>query len=585
MKRGILLLLVFFAVFFSAINLHAQNNENIWFDGLSRSYFARDAIDNSTTDDTLSARNISNGYNLLDLNTHVNPLKDIEIFAQLRIRNSFGSFFGSGTEINVRQLRAKGVINNKIRFSVGDLFLKQNKFTLYNYDEELSGYENDMLKPYRDIIHYENFYTENRWRLQGIQTDFSFEFDRFIRSLGFDLFVTRPRGSSQINETTYSSDLLLSGGSMVSEINKRLSLSINYINLFEVASSGTNNISVRNPVYDMSLLHHFANDKYRIEQKLQSGFSERYWLHSELENGISDSISNDTKGMYFEFDNKYLEKDSTLMLTFGYRYVDPNFRSAGAQTRRLDYAAGNNNTIYPIYTNMSLIRPPSVFDLVTDDQLYNQDLSSTLMVFNPIYSNILPYGDATPNRTGIYLKAKINNKNKAFLSKINAGFFKEVIGQGASEKRNFGLLKGAFIINFHQWLNWEKELSLSTSSESELTRRGGEAISSLNLFSHQMNTSVNAELVKKFFIQGSYKQFNANGNEFLTQRDNYGDITYFTSTQIDQKDHMLSFGMLYKFRKNVYANINYNWWGTKFTDQPYSDYKYNRLIFILSVEL
>ena len=585
MKRSILLLLVFFAVFFSAINLHAQNNENIWFDGLSRSYFARDAIDNSTSDDTLSARNISNGYNLLDLNTHVNPLKDIEIFAQLRIRNSFGSFFGSGTEINVRQLRAKGVINNKIRFSVGDLFLKQNKFTLYNYDEELSGYENDMLKPYRDIIHYENFYTENRWRLQGIQTDFSFEFDRFIRSLGFDLFVTRPRGSSQINETTYSSDLLLSGGSMVSEINKRLSLSTNYINLFEVGSSGTNNISVRNPVYDMSLLHYFGNDKYRIEQKLQSGFSERYWLHSELENGISDSISNDTKGMYFEFDNKYLEKDSTLMLTFGYRYVDPNFRSAGAQTRRLDYAAGNSNTIYPIYTNMSLIRPPSVFDLVTDDQLYNQDLSSTLMVFNPIYSNILPYGDATPNRTGIYLKAKIKNKNKAFLSKINAGFFKEVIGQGASEKRNFGLLKGAFKINFHQWLNWEKELSLSASSESELTRRGGEAVSSLNLFSHQMNASVNAELVKKFFIQASYKQFNANGNEFLTQRDNYGDITYFTSTQIDQKDHMLSFGMLYKLRKNVYTNLQYNWWGMTFDDQPYSDYKYNRLIFILSVEL
>ena len=585
MKRGILLLVVFFAVFFSAINLHAQNNENIWFDGLSRSYFARDAIDKSASDDTLSARNISNGYNLLDLNTHVNPLKDIEIFAQLRIRNSFGSFFGSGTEINVRQLRAKGVINNKIRFSVGDLFLKQNKFTLYNYDEELSGFENDMLKPYRDIIHYENFYTENRWRLQGIQTDFSFEFDRFIRNLGFDFFITRPRGSSQINETTYMSDLLLSGCSMVSDINKRLTISTNYINLFEVASSGTKNISVRNPVYDMSLLHHFTNDKYRIEQQLQSGFSERYWLHSELENGISDSISNDTKGMYFQFDNIYIKKDSTLSLTLGYRYVDPNFRSAGAQTRRLDYAAGNSNSIYPIYTNMSLIRPPSVFDLVTDEQLYNQDLSSTLMVFNPIYSNILPYGDATPNRTGIYLKAKIKNKNKAFLSKINAGFFKEVIGQGASEKRNFGLIKGSFKINFHKWMKWEKELSLASSSESELTRRGGEDISSVNLFSHQMNVSVNAELIKKFFIQASYKHFSADGNEFLTQRDNYGNITYFTSTQIDQKDHMLSCGMLYKFRKNVYANINYNLWGSKFTDQPYSDYKYNRLIFILSVEL
>ena len=585
MKRNLLLLIVFVAFFLSDISLHAQKSENIWFDGLSRSYFTRDAVDKGTTDDTISARNTSNGYNLLDLNTHVNPIDDIEIFAQLRIRNSFGGFFGSGTEINVRQLKAKGVINNKIRFSVGDLFLKQSKFTLYNYEEELSGFENDMLKPYRDIIHYENFYTENRWRLQGIQTDFSYEFDRYIRSLSFDFFVTRPSGSRQINENTYSSDFLLSGGSMFSEINKRLTLSANHINFFEVASSGTKNISVRNPVYDLSLQHHFDNEKYRIEQKLQTGFSKRYWLHSELENGRSDSTSNDNKGMYFELDNKYIKKDSTLLLTLGYRYVDPNFRSTGAQTRRLDFTNGNRNTLYPIYTNMSLIRPPSIFDLVSDDQLYNQELSSILMVFNPIYSNILPYGDATPNRTGVYLKARLNNKNKVLLSKINAGFFKEVIGQGTAEKRDFGLFKGSFKINFHRWLNWKKELSLSVSSESELTRRGGEEVSSVNLLSHQMNTSVNAELVKKFFIQASYKQLNANGNEFLTQRDNYGKITYYTSTEIDQKDHMLSFGMLYKFRENVYANLHYNWWGLKYADQAYSDYKYNRLILILSVKL
>ena len=165
MKRNLLLLIVFVALFLSDINLHAQTRENIWFDGLSRSYFARDAVDKGTTDDTVSVRNTSNGYNLLDLNTHVNPIEDIEIFAQLRIRNSFGGFFGSGTETNVRQLKAKGVINNKISFSDGVLFIKQSKYTLYNYDEELSGFENDMLKPYRDIIHYENFYTENRWRL------------------------------------------------------------------------------------------------------------------------------------------------------------------------------------------------------------------------------------------------------------------------------------------------------------------------------------------------------------------------------------------------------------------------------------
>ena len=580
MKRNILILIIFLSV----MSLHAQLNENIWFDGLSRSYFARDAIDKSMSD-TLSSKNSSNGYNLLDLNTHVNPIKDLEIFAQLRIRNSFGSFFGSGTQISVRQLSAKGIINNKIRFSVGDLFLKQSKFTLYNYDEEISFFENQILKSYRDIIHYENFYIDNRWRLQGIQTDFSFKFDRYIRNLDFDFFISRPNGSSQINETTYTSDLLLSGGSIFSKINKKLSLSLNHINLFEVPSSGTKNISVRNPVYDLSLLHSIDNTNYSLKQKLQTGFSSRYWLHSELENEIEDSTSNETQGMYFEIDNRYIKKDSTLLFKLGYRYVDPDFRSAGSQTRRIDYIDGNNNTIYPFYTNMSVPRQPSLFDLVSDEQLYNQDISSLLMAFNPIYSNILPYGDATPNRSGVYLNAKINNSNKLILVKIKTGFYKEIIGQGALEKRSFRLLKGSLKINLHKSLNLKKELSLIASSESERTARGGDEISSLNLISNHMNISVNAELAKKFFVQASYKQFNANGNEFLIQRDNFGNITYYTPSQIDQKDHMLSIGTMYKFRKNVYANVHYNWWGLKFVDQPSLDYKYNRLLLILSVKL
>ena len=583
MKRNLLLLNIILGILFSNFKLYSQTNENIWFDGVSRAYFTRDAINISVTDDTLSARNVSNGYSLLDLNTHVTPIKDIEIFTQLRLKNSFGSFFGSGTKVNVRQLRAKGVINNKIRFSVGDLFLKQSKFTLYNYDEELLSYENDLINPYRDIIHYENFYTENRWRLQGAQADFSYEFDRYIRGLDFDFFVTRPRGSSQINETTYSSDILLSGGSIISQINKQLIFSGNYINLFEPGASGTKNISIRNPVHDISLLYSFDKEKYHIQQKLHTGFSKRFWLHSELENGMPDSISNRTQGMYFELDNKYSKKDSTLSFSLGYRYVDPNFRSAGAQTRRLDY--NNINSIYPNYTNMSLIRPPSIFDLMSDNIWYNQEISSTLMIFNPIYSNVLPYGEATPNRSGIYLNAKANNIDKKYIAKINVGYFREVIGQGTDDKRKFSLLKGSLKVNFDRLLNWNKELSFYISSNSEISAGSGRELSSLNLFSNHINVSVNAELLDKLFIQTSYNMFLANGNEFITQRDNYGNITYFTKTQIDQKEHVVSTGMMYKFRKNVYANLNYNSWGMKFFELPYEDYKYNRLVLILSVEL
>ena len=189
-------------------------------DGQGRSFFSSDAQINQ--EDTISASNVSSGYNLIDLNTHINPFETIEIFGQVRIKNEFGSFFGSGTQIDVRQLRASGIIKNKVKFSVGDLFLKQNKFTLYNYDEELNLFENNFNRSYKEIVDYENFYFENRWRLQGIQTNFSYKFDRFIRTLEFDLFTTRPRGSSQINSAsnTFTSDMLISGGSMVSKLNK-----------------------------------------------------------------------------------------------------------------------------------------------------------------------------------------------------------------------------------------------------------------------------------------------------------------------------------------------------------------------------
>ena len=57
------------------------------------------------------------------------------------------------------------------------------------------------------------------------------------------------------------------------------------------------------------------------------------------------------------------------------------------------------------------------------------------------------------------------------------------------------------------------------------------------------------------------------------------------SRQGEPKDFVLSFGMLYAFRKNVYTNLQYKWWGMTFDNQQNLNYKYNRLILIISVEL
>ena len=83
-KYRSLLLLVLYIVL---PNLYfSQKSDKIWIDGLGRSFFSSDAQINE--EDTISASNISSGYNLIDLNTHINPFETIEIFGQVRIISS-----------------------------------------------------------------------------------------------------------------------------------------------------------------------------------------------------------------------------------------------------------------------------------------------------------------------------------------------------------------------------------------------------------------------------------------------------------------------------------------------------------------
>ena len=517
------------------------------------------------------------------MNTHINPIETIEIFGQVRVRNEFGSFFGSGTQIDVRQLRASGIIKNKVKFSIGDLFLKQNKFTLYNYDEDLNFFDNSFNSSYKEIVDYENFYFENRWRLQGIQTNFSYKFDRFIRTLEFDFFITRPRGSSQINSSTntFISDMLISGGSLVSKLSKSLSAELNYVLLNELPSTGTVEKAIKNPVYQIGVNH---NSKYfasEINHKFQAGFSERNWSFKS----VDDSISELKQGMFAEFRSSYFKKDSTISLDFGYRYVDPNFRSAGAQTRRINMNETNVGSIYSLYSNNFLRRPVSIFDITSDPNIYNQNISGTLMSFNPIFSNALPYGDATPNRQGIFLNFYHNNKNKIFNINFKTSYFNEIIGQGTNQKRNFLTFLQSSNINFKEIFNHTKEFDLSFSIVNQITSRKGDSIETVNLNSKHFNLLIDKEIVNKLFLQLSLQRFESSGNEYINNRNEFGEIFTFQSLRLHRVDNLHCFGLKYKYRENVYINLQYNFWNSNFNNSIYPDINFQRFLFIFSIKL
>ena len=84
------------------------------------------------------------------------------------------------------------------------------------------------------------------------------------------------------------------------------------------------------------------------------------------------------------------------------------------------------------------------------------------------------------------------------------------------------------------------------------------------------------------------QQINASGKEFITQRNEYGVIQNFSLVNYDQSDFIYFTGINYKIKKNIYANIQYNWWGEDLNNSnnpTFNDFNYRRLLFIFSVKL
>ena len=70
-------LIILLLLYINLPNLYlSQKSDKIWIDGQGGAFFSSDAQTNE--EDTISASNISSGYNLIDLNTHINPLETIE---------------------------------------------------------------------------------------------------------------------------------------------------------------------------------------------------------------------------------------------------------------------------------------------------------------------------------------------------------------------------------------------------------------------------------------------------------------------------------------------------------------------------
>ena len=549
-----------------------QINQKVWYDGNSRAMFYRDALSGDLKDiDTTSTRSEGEGYTAIDLGMHFTPNDQIEIFSEIRVKNDFGYMWGSGAYVDLRRLSVRGILNDRISFNLGDMYLKQTPFTLNNFDQELSKYEPSVFQAYRDLINYENFYLDNYWRMQGLQTNFSYTFYNAINSVEADMFASRVRGVQWLGEP----ELLMLGGTSLIKLENSLVFAINHVNSFEVQSSSLDTATYYNPVTNLQLKYAKKINSLTYRLSLDFGGSIRGW---EKNNG---STIFETSGGFVKAKLKAAAKN--LKSSVSFRYVDPEFRSAGSQSRRVNYISSPST--YAYYTNNSILRPVSMLDITSDPNIYNHKLSTSLMQYNTLYSAISPYGEATPNRAGVDFLFDYKNDEGSILAIADIAFFQEIIGQGTEEKRSMLSSGLAFTAHIDKITGLKNKTMFEASLNTEAVNRGGSELESISFNSLLLSAGLSYELFNNFKIISGIKSFSGKGNEVGAQRDEYDQVVGYELLDFDSKEDILMLGLQYNFTKDIYFSLQTNQIDIDDRTNEISQLSLSRIYFMFNMNL
>jgi hypothetical protein len=491
----------------------------------------------------------------------------------IRIKNQLGGFYGAGVTFDVRQLYIKGIISNVVRYQLGDINYKLTPFTFYNNDYDDLIQHPQVFNIQKDIVNYETFYKNNTWRQQGAALDFSLEFSKFLKEIKFNGFINR------INITDFNTvpDRFFTGGNIGIQQSKNVFVGFNYVSLFDLSGTSQNNSGFNNNVSSINYEVKFAKDNL-VETRL---FGETGLSNSGYSNDTSAPKLND---FFINMGISNLLKASHLKFSLSYLNVGPNFRSAGAQSKRVNY--NNTPSFYDRYTNQQSLRSIGLFDLIRDEKLYNRSINSDgLMAYNPAYNNAMPYGIATFNRQGINAKVNFNDPKKILNLEIESYFLKELIGQGTTKLKSFKIIKSNAELNLKKLISIENNFKITAGFSFQSSIRNSETnYEEINLNSAIVNSGIEFELYKNIDILAGFIYNQAKGNEILPSRNIYSEVVDFNEYNINIKELMLGGGLRYRFSDKIYlAALYQNYDNSNKLNSEFS-YSMNQFIIIYNMK-
>ncbi|MFN0201212.1 MAG: hypothetical protein ACKVTZ_06815 [Bacteroidia bacterium] len=549
----------------------AQATKKVEFIGASRTFLTNNQlVVNDSLPDTTTVKRNSGGYSLIDLGVNIAPNKSTEIMGMFRIRNAYGGFWGSGVDFQVRQLWVKGVIANVVRYQLGDLNLKQTPYTFYNHNEDRILKNPDVFSLQADIVDYEKFYQKNTWRQQGASIDFGFNFAKYIKEITFNGFVTR------LNMTNFGDvpERLFAGGNVQLIQGKNVRLGYHYTNLFDVVGTILDSNAYANRVQSGVLAVNHSIKDWNLRLDAEAGNSRASYTRDTAAPNMRDFFVNTSLTVTWTPYKSFLK--------VGYMNVGPDFRSAGAQSKRINY--GGLPDFYNRYGNNQTVRDLSLLDVMRNENIYNTSISSNVMAYNPMINNVLPYGTATFNRAGFYGQLQFSTPKDWFVLNIDNYTLSEIRGQGTKIPKNYMLNKAEFTLNLHKVLRSQRMFKVTGGFAMQNTRRKSELdFERIDLNSTNLSAGITYEIFKQFDVLGGAMFLTAKGNEYNAERNKYSQVLDLNAYQVDTRQAIYSGGLRFRFTEKIYLGAFYQHFQYQNKLKLTPDYNINQVLVIYNM--
>ncbi len=529
-----------------AFQVNGQQKK-IWVSGAARGVLYGDGYNTSSENDTTTARNLQSGHAMVDLGVNIQPSDQLLIQGMVRIRNDYGGFWGSGVSFDVRQLYIKGIIGGFLRYQLGDINYRLSPYTFTNNVGLINKYDGVITGVPLDQVQYDLFYyPDQTWRQQGGAIDFALEFRKAIDEIQFNLFTTRIRPS---NFTTID-DRLYSGGSVVLVQSEFFKLGGQYVNLYDFKETSNNNVFIRNPVFTGTAEFNYKLNKTHLSAAVETGRSLLEWQNDESAPVLED---------YFYYATlKAPRSDLGLSVNAGYRNVGPNFRSAGAQTMQINFAGSPQ--AYNRYGNDQNLRQLTMLDLYRDASLYNVQIASGLMAYDPRYDNATPYGRATPNRKGFSVGVNYEDKQERWIVEATSELLSDVVGQGTSGLKNYNTTSIFAQLNINNLVGWaDRKLWVSGRFGLQNTTRSQTDIPQdvVDLATNFSDFNLTATIFGQLELIAQYRLWKTTGNDLLAERNAYSQIVNYAEYNIDYNESLLGAGLQYAFSEKAHLRFMY----------------------------